>query len=495
MPSYLPVIKNGANGAILYVGLIDQANTKLLKASPTIAAGDFQISKDGGAFANLGTLPTVTPAAGRSVKITLSQAEVNADNIVVQCVDAAGAEWCDLMLNIQTVARQFDDLAFPATSGRSIIVDANGLVDANMVKAGPTGSGTAQTARDIGGAVPAAAAGASGGLHINGSNSGTTTYAALTVTGALTISDGLLISRSTGNSSAITATGNGTGSGAVFTSGAGATGDGVQVTAASTNGNGLKLTKTGTGVALASPTTDIVLAKTVNITGFNDIAATAVVSAGAINTSGGAVSTVTTLTNLPAITANWLTAAGINAGALNGKGDWLLASSYVAPTNLTAAQIATGVWQDATAGDFTVASSVGKSLYTGNNPPGAASGLALVGSNMGAVTSVTGSVGSVTGAVGSVTGAVGSVTAAVTVGTINSGAVDSIWAKAMSALTAVPSITGTVLEALSWVFTVGRNKIEQTSTTSTLRRDDGTTSLSTSTVSDDGTTFTRGKWS
>lgn len=32
--------------------------------------------------------------------------------------------------------------------------------------------------------------------------------------------------------------------------------------------------------------------------------------------------TVTTLTNLPAITANWLTAAGVASAALNGKGDW-----------------------------------------------------------------------------------------------------------------------------------------------------------------------------
>lgn len=54
----------------------------------------------------------------------------------------------------------------------------------------------------------------------------------------------------------------------------------------------------------------------------NDVAATDIVSAGAITTSAGAVSTVTTLTNLPSITANWLTAAGINAGALDGKGDW-----------------------------------------------------------------------------------------------------------------------------------------------------------------------------
>jgi hypothetical protein len=32
--------------------------------------------------------------------------------------------------------------------------------------------------------------------------------------------------------------------------------------------------------------------------------------------------TVTTLTNLPTIPAAWLTATGIAAGALNGKGDW-----------------------------------------------------------------------------------------------------------------------------------------------------------------------------
>lgn len=36
---------------------------------------------------------------------------------------------------------------------------------------------------------------------------------------------------------------------------------------------------------------------------------------------------------LPTIPANWLTAAGIAAGALNSKGDWLLASGYTAPDN------------------------------------------------------------------------------------------------------------------------------------------------------------------
>jgi hypothetical protein len=40
------------------------------------------------------------------------------------------------------------------------------------------------------------------------------------------------------------------------------------------------------------------------------------------NITAGTITTVTNLTNLPAITAGWLTATGIAAAALNGKGDW-----------------------------------------------------------------------------------------------------------------------------------------------------------------------------
>jgi len=51
------------------------------------------------------------------------------------------------------------------------------------------------------------------------------------------------------------------------------------------------------------------LAKTTNITGFNDIAATAIVSGGAITTSGGAVSTVTTVSTVAASVWGALTAS------------------------------------------------------------------------------------------------------------------------------------------------------------------------------------------
>lgn len=189
MASYAPAKR--ATAWVGYISLVSQADTKLMKSNPTIAAGDFKVSKDGGALANLTTLPSVTPASSVLVKIDLSATEMTADNVTVVCSDAAGAEWCDLVFNLQPSARQIDDLAYPATSGRSMVVDANGLVDANTVKVGPSGSGTAQTAKDIGAAVPAAAAGASGGLLISGSNSGTTTLGALTITGATTMTGGL----------------------------------------------------------------------------------------------------------------------------------------------------------------------------------------------------------------------------------------------------------------------------------------------------------------
>jgi hypothetical protein len=54
---------------------------------------------------------------------------------------------------------------------------------------------------------------------------------------------------------------------------------------------------------------------------------------------------------------------------------------------LTAAAIATGVWQDATGSDFTTSSSIGKSLYTSGVAPGGTNGLFIAGTN--AATAIT----------------------------------------------------------------------------------------------------------
>ena len=127
----------------------------------------------------------------------------------------------------------------PATAGRTLVVDASGLADANMVKAGPSGSGTAQTSKDIGGALPAATAGSAGGLLIAGSNAATT-FATLTVTGATTLTGnvacaaGITVTQSTVNGHGISVTGNGTG-------------DGVHIVGGATSGNGIYAEGVGIG--------------------------------------------------------------------------------------------------------------------------------------------------------------------------------------------------------------------------------------------------------
>ncbi len=92
------------------VSLGDAANRPQFTANPTLATGDVKVSIDEGAFANLGTLPTVAPASGRVVKVVLAQAEMNGDRINVQFVDAAGAEWDELMVTIYPQVTVLEDV-------------------------------------------------------------------------------------------------------------------------------------------------------------------------------------------------------------------------------------------------------------------------------------------------------------------------------------------------------------------------------------------------
>lgn len=70
----------------------------------------------------------------------------------------------------------------------------------------------------------------------------------------------------------------------------------------------------------------------------------------------------------------------------------------------------------------------------------------------------------------------------------------AVWAATMTELSAVPGVTASVLSALELVFLATRNKITQTATTTLLRNDADAATIGTSTVSDDGTTFVRGKF-
>lgn len=100
---YNPPVKN--EDFIIGVGVADATNSTDLKTNPTIAAGDWQVSKDFGAFANLTTLPTVSPAGSQQIKITLSATEMNADVVTIRGVDqTADKEWADFILAIPTTA-------------------------------------------------------------------------------------------------------------------------------------------------------------------------------------------------------------------------------------------------------------------------------------------------------------------------------------------------------------------------------------------------------
>lgn len=59
---------------------------------------------------------------------------------------------------------------------------------------------------------------------------------------------------------------------------------------------------------------------------------------------------------------------------------------------------------------------------------------------------------------------------------------------------AVPAATASLADKIRWLCTLARNEIRQTATAQTVRNDANSGDLGTSTVSDDGTTFTRGEF-
>jgi len=99
------------------------------------------------------------------------------------------------------------------------------------------------------------------------------------------------------------------------------------------------------------------------------------VAASYFDPAADTVATVTTLTNLPAITANWLTAAGIAASAMDNKGNWNIGKTGYALT--------TADWNVGKTG-YSLTATTGLGAQTAN----------ITGNLSGSVGSVTGSVGS-----------------------------------------------------------------------------------------------------
>jgi len=95
---------------VMYVTLVDRLDPTQFVSNPTIVAGDFKISVDGGAFSNLATLPVVAPGVSRAVKVSLSASEMAGDNINIQGVDASDDEWGDVMITLTLPTSVNDDV-------------------------------------------------------------------------------------------------------------------------------------------------------------------------------------------------------------------------------------------------------------------------------------------------------------------------------------------------------------------------------------------------
>lgn len=70
--------------------------------------------------------------------------------------------------------------------------------------------------------------------------------------------------------------------------------------------------------------------------------------------------------------------------------------------------------------------------------------------------------------------------------------IDGSATTSMAELSAAPGSSPSLVTMLKWIYQMLNHKVESTSSVMTMRKKDGTTSLSTSSISDNGTTFTRG---
>lgn len=477
MASYPPK-KNTA--FTFYVSLVSQANTKIMQANPTLAAGDVKVAVDDAAPANLGTLPVVDADFTKRVKVVMAQAEMNGDRITVIFSDAAGAEWCDLTIDIPTSVRQVDDLCYPAISGRSIDVDATGGVEITANQ----NVNVAQWA------------------------------------GAATATDDVALATAPTNFSALSITAGGL----------------LDITQAAADKVWSSATRTLTAFSTALAVsvwdvleTAIATASSIGLKVKNnlDAAITSRLASGNV-TVGGYAAGQTPADSILVTPANKLATDASNRVTVGSNAD---KTGYA----LTAGEedaIVDKVWDEATAGHQT-AGTTGKALTdagAAGDPwstalPGAY-GAGTAGKIMGDNLNAT--VGSRSSHSAADVWAVGArtltsfgtlvadiwsyVTRVLTAGTnivlakgvgvtgfndITAAAVrtevDAALDAAGTELSAIPTTTGTLRQKINFVFQYFRNKKTVTATTETLFKEDAATTLGTATVSDDGTTFTKGE--
>lgn len=191
-----------------------------------------------------------------------------------------------------------------------------------------------------------------------------------------------------------------------------------------------------------------------------NLAQTDVVTSGAIQTAVGAVVNVGIVQNLNTIDDGAIKAATIEAGALNGKGDWNIGKTdYVLTQTFPANFADMSITLTTGLVDITQAAA-DKSWSTTTR-------VLTAGTNLNDLSAAQ----------------------------VNNEVLDVLTVDTFAELGGVPAATSTILDKISWVFSLSRNKWTQTNTTVSLRNDAQSGDIATAAVSDDNTTFTRDEYS
>jgi hypothetical protein len=99
----LSALRKYATAATIDGVCLRTAGTADIRANPTLAAGDVKISLNGGAFANLATLPSAVPASGKNIEVALSSGETTCARAVIHFIDQTSPkEWDDFEVVIET---------------------------------------------------------------------------------------------------------------------------------------------------------------------------------------------------------------------------------------------------------------------------------------------------------------------------------------------------------------------------------------------------------
>ena len=141
---------------VTYFQLADMQLPGEVKVNPTIAAGDFQVKTDTGAYVPLATLPVLEPAGSDTVKVQFSAAEMGlggpatGSKVLLRGKDqTVPKEWADVFMALNAPIQTAASLATVgvALTPETLLAIADALLNRTVAAGIDTGSDSNRTVR------------------------------------------------------------------------------------------------------------------------------------------------------------------------------------------------------------------------------------------------------------------------------------------------------------------------------------------------------------